>query len=145
MSLPVCLRRWIILPACLMLTVSSRITLGEGVSMELPGRLFTTPGERRLLDELRTADADGANSALQPESRPAPAEDSGDVNGVLMINGFVYRTHGRSTVWINDEPVRVEAPAIRLFPETSGALRLELPAHSISIKLENVPAFPSNE
>lgn len=67
------------------------------------GTLFNTPEERARLDALRRGEpvhaADAAGNAL-PTRRPA-------------ITGYVQRSDGRNTVWIDGRPVLVAAPKAR--------------------------------
>lgn len=60
------------------------------------GTLFTTPQEREHLDRLRRG---------EPEARAA-----GVARGREAITGFVRRSDGRDTVWIDGNPVRVRKP-----------------------------------
>jgi hypothetical protein len=63
--------------------------------------LFTTPEERARLDRMRRG---------EPE-REAPAARGG---GPPVITGFVKRSDGRSTVWIDGTPMVVSPDAARL-------------------------------
>lgn len=71
------------------------------------GRLFTDPAERAALDTLR---ANGGQPAMAPAPvaadvapapvpyvAPPPAEP-------LVMNGFVRRSDGKNTVWLNQQP-----------------------------------------
>ena len=58
------------------------------------GKLFHTPEERARLDRLRRGETD------------APAL----VEGKAHVTGFVRRSDGRNTVWINGVPVTVADP-----------------------------------
>src|SRR4051812_12561783 len=67
------------------------------------GTLFTTPEERARLDRLRRGDPTAA--AATPDaalSRHKPA-----------LTGYVQRSDGRNTVWIDGRPVVVAAPGPR--------------------------------
>ncbi len=63
------------------------------------GRLFSTPDERHQLDVARgLATAPPAPPVAAPQAAPiAPAPEP------VTINGFVRRSAGRSTVWVNQE------------------------------------------
>ncbi|MGZ5037589.1 MAG: hypothetical protein ACXWF0_17385 [Usitatibacter sp.] len=61
------------------------------------GTLFTTPQERERLDRLRRG---------EPETREAP----GAARGRPTITGFVRRSDGRNTVWIDGTPLAVRRP-----------------------------------
>ena len=68
------------------------------------GRLFTTPEERSLLDHLRNPALAGTNPA-PPAVAPGTAEPEPG-NHDIAVKGFVYRKHGRSTVWISRSHIR---------------------------------------
>ena len=62
------------------------------------GTLFTTPQERERLEHLRRGEpATSAGPDSAGQSRPA-------------ITGFVRRSDGRNTVWIDGVPVPVRKP-----------------------------------
>jgi hypothetical protein len=73
------------------------------------GTLFHTPQERALLDKLR---------------RGEPIEPAGSVGTgaapARSLTGFVQRSDGRTTVWIDGSPVTLAAPrnAPKLDPES---------------------------
>lgn len=64
------------------------------------GRLFTTPAERQQLDQARlrgiTATTQAATPPAPPPPAPAPPQP-------LVVSGFVKRSNGPSTAWINGE------------------------------------------
>jgi hypothetical protein len=60
------------------------------------GTLFHTPEERERLDRMRRG---------EPES--APASVPGAPGAASAITGFVKRSDGRHTVWIDGQPVTV--------------------------------------
>jgi hypothetical protein len=61
------------------------------------GTLFFTPEERARFDRLRRGEPDSAASV-------------GARTGVPEITGFVKRSDGRGTVWIDGSPVQVGTP-----------------------------------
>jgi hypothetical protein len=64
------------------------------------GTLFNTPQERERLDRLRRG-----------EPEPAPAEASpARAAGKPVVTGFVKRSDGRHTVWIDGTAVTVATP-----------------------------------
>ena len=71
------------------------------------GTLFNTPEERARLDRLRRGEA-------------APAELQAAVPGARAITGYVKRSDGRATVWIDGVPVTLADPkaATALDPRT---------------------------
>jgi len=74
------------------------------VATEELGRLFFTPEQRRTLDARRKARVPDKPAAVAPSPR-------------LRLDGYVKRSGGKSTVWVNSEPV--ESPAH--LPESSEA------------------------
>ena len=59
------------------------------------GTLFTTPEERARLDRLR---------------RGEPVIESRGASGQRAVTGYVKRSDGRSTVWIDGVPMQVATP-----------------------------------
>ena len=59
------------------------------------GTLFTTPEERARLDRLRRGD---------------PVVESRGPSGQRAVTGYVKRSDGRSTVWIDGVPLQVATP-----------------------------------
>lgn len=59
------------------------------------GTLFTTPDERARLDRLR---------------RGEPILESRGSTGQRAVTGYVKRSDGRSTVWIDGVPLQVATP-----------------------------------
>jgi hypothetical protein len=75
------------------------------------GTLFTTPEERARLDRLRRGEP-------EMSSRPPRA-------GIPVVTGFVKRSDGRHTLWIDGAPVSsgsaevtrlLEPQAVRAYP-----------------------------
>ena len=70
------------------------------------GRLFSTPAERADLDRLRQAAKHGeslnlANKQTSPEVAVIPVEP---VSEQFSLDGFVRRSSGKGTTWINQIP-----------------------------------------
>ena len=67
------------------------------------GRLFTTPSQRQQLDELRRTQpavvVEVSSDELEVDQGPARQDVEQDK---LKIKGLVYRSDGKSTVWINE-------------------------------------------
>jgi hypothetical protein len=59
------------------------------------GALFYTPEERARLDRMR---------------RGEPIEHAGAVPGARAVTGFVKRSDGRGTVWIDGVPMQIADP-----------------------------------
>lgn len=73
------------------------------------GRLFFTPEQRAQLD------------AARQHGTRSQQTGSGDNRTALVVSGFVRRSDGRSTVWINNQP---EAPRS---VERDGSIVVTLP------------------
>ena len=92
--------------------------LGSG-AQEL-GTLFTTPDERARLDKLR---------------RGEPVERAGVPGGFgpRALTGFVQRSDGRTTVWIDGNPVplatrgtpKLDPKSVRAYSEDAGGVKVE--------------------
>jgi hypothetical protein len=71
------------------------LLLGAAASAQAQiGRLFTTPDERRQLDISR---------GLVAPPPPPPVAEAPPAPQPLTVNGFVRRSSGKSTVWVNNE------------------------------------------
>lgn len=81
-------RRWRLLAAAALATTGA-----HGAEL---GTLFFTPAERGEMDRMRRG---------EPVEAAAPRERGGHV-----VTGFVKRTDGRGTVWIDGRPVVVADP-----------------------------------
>jgi hypothetical protein len=80
-------KRLVAIAACLVATAAGAADLGT---------LFTTPEERARLDRLRRGDP--------------PASETSQVSGrtnAPVMTGYVKRSDGRNTVWIDGSPVAV--------------------------------------
>jgi hypothetical protein len=64
------------------------------------GTLFNTPEERARLDKLRRG---------EPTSAAAPAEGAASPRR-RSVTGYVQRSDGRNTVWIDGRPVVIASP-----------------------------------
>lgn len=71
---------------------------GDAAAVDL-GRLFLTPPERERLDRLRRGEPVTAPLAAPAAPAPDPA-----------ITGFVKRSDGKHTVWIDGRPVTTSDP-----------------------------------
>ena len=68
------------------------------------GRLFTTPEERNFLEKLRNSQSGGTRSLSTAISQGMMERKR--ENPDIAVKGFVYRKNARSTVWINNGPMR---------------------------------------
>jgi hypothetical protein len=79
------------------------VVSGMGITAsaeELLGRLFTTPDERAALDQLRKLGDHAPVVSGQPtaQAMPQPVADE------ITLDGYVARSGGRSTTWVNKIP-----------------------------------------
>jgi len=88
------------------------------------GTLFTTPEERVRLDRLRRGEPDRAGGG-ETVGAPNPT-----------LTGFVKRSDGRNTVWIDGTPVPVSRPGsgALLDPRAVGS-----PSSDEAIRIERKP------
>ena len=108
--------------AARLLAAACALLAAAGAAASELATLFHSPEERARLDRLRRGEAPAA--ARAPEARRDP-----------RITGFVKRSDGRSTVWIDGVPVPVSNPrAARLLDpsalrgsgdEGDGAVKVE--------------------
>jgi hypothetical protein len=110
------------------------------------GRLFTTPEQRSVLNEIRTQ-AQFAEPELEPEPEPQTSnvtvteqESTGPSIANLTINGVVRRRGGRTTVWVNGREidrgdVTREGVLVESVTRRSGDVRLRLPSGTETIAL----------
>lgn len=100
------------------------LAAGAARAAEL-GTLFYSPAEREQLDRMRRGES--------IEAAPAAAA------GARAITGFVQRSDGRGTVWIDGRPVRVAGPkaapvfdprAVRAYSKSAEEVKVErAPGH----------------
>ena len=70
------------------------LACSSAAAAEVPlGSLFHTPEERARLDRMRRGET-------EPERAPEPGKSS-------VVTGFVKRSDGRHTVWIDGSPITV--------------------------------------
>ena len=94
--------------ACLGFAVIIFASLAQAQEAKL-GRLFSNPTERSNLDKLRLQNKLGENAPAEAtEAITLPLETNMPVTTpptqVLTHNGFVKRSNGTETTWINQEP-----------------------------------------
>ncbi len=86
-----------------LLVVAGLSGIAQPCSAQDVGRLFFTPEQRQALDARRRA--------RLPDRPNAPVNTS----STTRLNGYVSRENGKSTVWVNGEPLpetASEAPRI---------------------------------
>ena len=77
---------------CLFLMVA----IGQTSYADIPGRLFFTPQQRATLDNARA-------QTHEPKAGPAT------LSGSVTFKGYVQRSDGRTTVWVNREALHDQA------------------------------------
>jgi len=70
---------------------------GQAANAAEMGRLFHTPEQRKALDAARAASSAPKPVIATPDPRPQP----------VRLEGYVVRSDGRSSVWIDGRVVRV--------------------------------------
>jgi hypothetical protein len=98
---------------------------GAASAAELPlGSLFHTPQERARLDRMRRGES-------EPERAPVPGKSS-------AVTGFVKRSDGRHTVWIDGSPITIRGtPAGPILDPRS--VRAYSDREEDSLKIERKP------
>jgi hypothetical protein len=95
------------------------------------GRLFSTPEAREALNDLRNQYEYG---------KPAqPAAEQGPVIEHVTVNGFVIRSNGQNSSWVNGTSIpsgEATQEGIRVVPSGSSAVRIELPNDLNPIELK---------
>src|SRR5712691_2348930 len=85
------------------------------------GTLFTSPEERARLDRLRRG---------EPEAPQAGTARSADPT----VTGYVRRSDGRNTVWIDGRPVVVSSPEASALVESRPMRAPPLPDGSLKVE-----------
>lgn len=83
---------------CILLFATLSVLAAPAAAAEDLGRLFLTPEQREALDARRRArlpDKPAAAATASPTTR---------------VDGYVQRSGGRSTVWVNGQSVTEDAP-----------------------------------
>ena len=110
-------RRW---AAAILLALAAP----SACALEL-GTLFNSPEERARLDRLRRG---------EPEGRPESEGESARAPNPTLT-GYVKRSDGRHTVWIDGTPVPVSRAAAHLEPRDVGS-----PAARDAVKIDSKAA-----
>ena len=98
-----------------------------------PGRLFFTPDQRASLDRAR---AQRARATLSTENTE---QDAAPVSQTIIYGGVVRRSDGKSTAWLNNQPVNDREPfggtiVGRVRPDGSVTLQVPQSGRSVSLK-----------
>ncbi len=75
------------------------------------GRLFLTPAERGRLDQLRKTSKPPEKTGPAETSAEHLSEASAPLPDVVTIQGYVKRSDGKGTVWVNRQPVQEQTSA----------------------------------
>ena len=94
--------------ACIFVLLS-----GQAIGQEL-GRLFFTPEQRSSLDARRKARIPDKPAAVVAESP------------VTKLEGYVSRSGGKSTIWVNGEPIPegTQPDGLRVRPQRGNSTRV---------------------
>lgn len=92
------------------------LTVNVNVKGEELGRLFTTPQQRQILDQMRLAKPETDHVVVINDEPFADIEEEefieeeiiedepeSALEGPLSLKGVVYRENGSNTAWINDD------------------------------------------
>lgn len=91
--------------SCLTCVVLALVSSAHAQEVKL-GRLFSNPSERSSLDKLRLQNKLGENAPTEQIAAPTETNAPAAVppTQVLTHNGFVKRSNGTETTWINQVP-----------------------------------------
>jgi hypothetical protein len=98
------------------------VLAASGARADELGTLFHTPEERARLDKLRRGES--VERASNPGASGAPR----------ALTGFVQRSDGRTTVWIDGNPVplatsrgtpKLDPKSVRAYSEDAGGVKVE--------------------
>ena len=112
------------------------------------GRLFTTPAERKMLNEIRYAPPEPVAEPVVVEKpieeimEPEVVEEEPPVlTDTIQVKGMVYRKNGRNTAWINDSNTfegDLESQFIKVRPDEIGRdeVQIIMPDNTTQIELK---------
>lgn len=112
------------------------LTLATGVDAQRLGRLFSTPDERALLDELRRE-----RQIVDPDPQVVEiVQDAPSVEQVT-INGVVLRSSGTNSAWINGRQIdgggrTREGVRVHTSAAGGGRVKITLPSGAETIDLK---------
>ncbi|OGT30092.1 MAG: hypothetical protein A2W28_10435 [Gammaproteobacteria bacterium RBG_16_51_14] len=132
----------------LLIAVAAILIAGTGrVFADELGRLFTTPAERSMLDELRNAGPEPVKEPAIVEEQieeimaPEEKEEAPVLTDMINVRGMVYRRNGRNTAWVNDSNTYagdLESQYIKIKPEeiSRDDVQIIMPDNTTRIKLK---------
>jgi hypothetical protein len=91
--------------SCLTCVVLALISSAHAQEVKL-GRLFSNPSERNSLDKLRLQNKLGENAPTEEVAAPTETNIPAAAPNIQVLthNGFVKRSNGTETTWINQVP-----------------------------------------
>jgi hypothetical protein len=106
---------------------------------QVPGRLFTTPEERAMLDRLRAGKPDP-----KPPETAQTSSGAGSMAGPgkpVRVDGVVRRSRGPSTVWVDGEALpaggrTADGVQVRPAGKAPGAVYLKVPNGERAVRLK---------
>lgn len=107
------------------------------------GRLFLTPAERQVIDAALAARhqpvgaAQSSQTTTAAREDAAPATPSAQTQGPVTVNGYVARSAGPPTVWVNGS----DAAAGRLSPPRADGRRVAVPLGADQVSLKPGQSF----
>ena len=114
--------------------LAAALTSVPAPAQERLGRLFFTPAQRASLDVARSQRARAALSTEKPEQEAAPVPQT------ITYSGVLRRSDGKTTVWINNQPVNDQesagAAAIVGRVRPDGSVTLQVPQSGRSVILK---------
>ncbi len=118
------------------------VVTGAAPAAEL-GRLFLTPSERQAIDAALAARRQPVGASQAPRTTTAAREDaasappSAATPGPVTVNGYVARSAGPPTVWVNGS----DAAAGRLSPPRADGRRVAVPLGAGQVSLKPGQSF----
>jgi hypothetical protein len=120
--------------ACCALVAAATAAPAPAADRERLGRLFFTPAQRSSLDVARSQRVRTTVGTERTEQEAAPSSQT------ITYGGLIRRNDGRTTVWLNNQPVRDTDPAgagavvSRVRPD--GSITLQAPQSGRSVNLK---------
>lgn len=104
------------------------------------GRLFLTPAERGHLDQLRRTSKPPEKAGPVETSAEHLSEASSPPPDAVTIQGYVKRSDGKGTVWVNRQPVQEQTSAHEISIGKLGAkdnrVEVRLPGNGKAVSLK---------
>jgi len=114
--------------------LAAALTSVPAPAQERLGRLFFTPAQRASLDVARSQRARTALATEKPEQEATPVPQT------ITYSGVLRRSDGKTTVWINNQPVhdRESAGAATIVGRvrSDGSVTLQVPQSGRSVILK---------